>query len=316
VIKPSATNGLVSVIIPAYNVERFIAEAVDSALAQSYTYTEVIVVDDGSTDHTRKVLEVYGDRIKIVSQPNSGAGAARNRGMLEANGEYFAFLDGDDIWFPDKIEKELNILTKNEDVCLVSGIAECVDESGSRINVDLNYRRDVYNRSLHLYNELLQRGNPIWTSSVVVRKSALKDTGLFDESKKRSQDYDMWIRLSEKNKFYVMGEKLGRYRWINSSLTHSSISHEYEAQMEILQKHSWRYGHAAYRRRLSGLYSAWAESESCYGSLGRGIRLTLKSLRLNPFVVRPYVQMIGSFIKNPIRRLLGRNKGYYEGNPR
>jgi glycosyltransferase involved in cell wall biosynthesis len=314
-METAKTNPLVSIIIPAFNLVSYIGQAVESALNQTYRPTETIVIDDGSTDGTSSVLQKYSDRVRVVFQRNGGAGAARNRGIAEATGEYVAFLDGDDAWFPDKLEKQLAMFVRYKDVHLVSGMAECVDESGVEMDVDLNYHGNVYDRPLRLYDELLQKGNPIWTSSVVVRKAAIEEAGFFDEGKRRSQDYDMWIRLAEKNDFYVMGEKLGRYRWISSSLTHRSIGREYEAQLDILRKHEWRFEHAAYRRRLARVYSAWAESEACYGSLKQGVRMTLRSLRLNPFVVRPYVQMMAAFIKSPFRRLLGQDRGLYQAEP-
>jgi glycosyltransferase involved in cell wall biosynthesis len=312
----SKTKHLVSVVIPAFNVSKFIEESVQSVLGQTYRPIEIIVVDDGSTDGTSSVLEKYSDTIKVVIQENAGAGAARNRGILEATGEYVAFLDGDDVWFSAKLEKQIEVFKRNKDVCLVSGKADCMDASGAAMDEDLNFRGDVYNRAMNFYEDLLFKGNPIWTSSVVVKKAALHTAGLFDESKKRSQDYDMWIRLAENNHFYILSEKLGQYRWLRSSLTHRDIGSEYEAQLEILKKHSWRFQSDQYRKRLADVYFNWAGTEFCYGTVRRGTELTMKSLQLDPFEVKTYIQMFGSFAKNPIRKLLGRNKGFYESEPK
>jgi glycosyltransferase involved in cell wall biosynthesis len=312
VIEISEADSLVSVIIPAYNVVKYIGEAVESALSQTYHSIEVIVIDDGSTDGTLSVLERYHDKVRIFSQQNGGAGAARNRGILVAAGEYVAFLDGDDIWYRDKLETQITILSENKDVCLTSGMADGIDGSGGSMDIDLNYKGDVYDRPLHLYNELLLKGNPIWTSSVVLRKTALKEAGFFDESKKRSQDYDMWIRLAEKNSFYVAGKRMGKYRWLTTSLTHGSITREYEAQLDILKKHSWRFQPNDYRKRLSNVYREWAGTEFCYGTVKRGVQLTMESLRLDPFALAPYVQMASSLTKYPVRSLLGRGRSLYE----
>jgi glycosyltransferase involved in cell wall biosynthesis len=312
VIQISETAGLVSVIIPAYNIAKHIGEAVESVLGQTYRQIETIVIDDGSTDGTLLVLERYGGKVRVVSQQNGGAGAARNRGILEATGEYLAFLDGDDIWYSDKLATQVAILSENKDVCLTSGMADGIDESGDSLDIDLNYKGDVYDRPLHLYNELLSKGNPVWTSSVVVRRAALKEAGYFDESKRRSQDYDMWIRLAEKNNFYIVGRRLGRYRWLRSSLTHGSITREYEAQLDILKKHSWRFQPNGYHKRLSHVYCEWAGTEFCYGTLRRGVQLTIESLRLDPFTFAPYVQMAISLAKYPVRVCFGRGRGLYE----
>src|SRR2546423_7727277 len=94
-------NVTVSVVVPAYNYARYLPQAIDSALGQTHPPLEVIVVDDGSTDDTPRVLDAYGDRIRAVRQANQGAGAARNAGIAVARGEYVAFLDSDDLWRPD-----------------------------------------------------------------------------------------------------------------------------------------------------------------------------------------------------------------------
>src|SRR4051794_10354756 len=95
-------NPTVSVIVPAYNYERYLSLAIESALAQTHSPLEVIVVDDGSTDDTPRVLAAYGDRIRAIRQPNQGAGAARNTGIAASRGDYLAFLDSDDLWRRDK----------------------------------------------------------------------------------------------------------------------------------------------------------------------------------------------------------------------
>ena len=99
---------LVSAIIPNYNYSRYIGEAVESALNQTYKNIEVIVVDDGSCDDSLKVLSAYVDRIKVVSQKNAGVAMARNNGVEVSTGEYVAFLDADDVWLPDKVEKQVD----------------------------------------------------------------------------------------------------------------------------------------------------------------------------------------------------------------
>jgi len=101
-------NPLVSVIIPTFNRAFCICETIDSALAQSYNYIEIIVIDDGSTDSTRKLLEKYGSKINYLWQENAGVSAARNAGVRAAKGKWIAFLDSDDEWLPEKLEKQVD----------------------------------------------------------------------------------------------------------------------------------------------------------------------------------------------------------------
>ena len=97
----------VSVVIPAYNAEEYIAETLDSVLSQNYSDYEILVIDDGSTDHTGEVLAHYGDRIHLFQKPNGGPASARNLGLKHARGRYIAFLDSDDLWHPEKLARQV-----------------------------------------------------------------------------------------------------------------------------------------------------------------------------------------------------------------
>ena len=114
----------VSVVIPVYNGERYLAEAIESALAQTHAPFEVIVVDDGSTDAGRRVAEGYAPRVRVVSQPHGGIGAARNRALEEVSGDYVAFLDADDVWEPRKSELQLAAIESDSRLDLVFGHVE------------------------------------------------------------------------------------------------------------------------------------------------------------------------------------------------
>src|SRR5438034_9298591 len=120
----------VSVIIPTYNYARYLAAAIESALAQTYAPLEIIVVDDGSTDDTLRILGAYGNRLRVLRQANQGAGAARNAGIAAARGEYVAFLDSDDLWHPRKLELQLARFASDPDLGLVHCGVEVLDEQG------------------------------------------------------------------------------------------------------------------------------------------------------------------------------------------
>ena len=125
-------KNLVSVIIPVFNSERYIASAVESVLKQTYKEFELIVVNDGSTDKTVKVLEQYIDRIHYAYQPNKGVAAARNAGIRASKGEYIAFLDSDDLWIRDTLILHVNYLQNNPNIGLVYGEVLVIDERGKR----------------------------------------------------------------------------------------------------------------------------------------------------------------------------------------
>src|SRR5690242_17155890 len=109
-MRANPSRVLVSAIIPAHNCERFLADAIDSALGQTYAEVECVVVDDGSTDGTADVASAYGNRVRLIRQEQRGVSAARNRGAAEAKGNLLAFLDADDRWLPERVERQLQAL--------------------------------------------------------------------------------------------------------------------------------------------------------------------------------------------------------------
>ena len=127
----SASAPWVSVVIPAFNAERTLGPAIESAFAQTYPKVEIIVVDDGSTDGTPAVLERYGDRIRGVRQKNQGEGAARNCGIEKAQGSLIAFLDADDLWDAAKLSAQVAVLTSSPEIGLVFAVARMMDGAGN-----------------------------------------------------------------------------------------------------------------------------------------------------------------------------------------
>ena len=154
-------ENIVSVVVPAYNCADCIGQAIDSILDQKYPFIEIIFVDDGSTDDTQKVLESYQNRITVLSQPNSGAAAARNTGLKSANGAYVSFLDSDDIWLPGKVDAQVKYLELHPDVGMVYHSWEVwrTDSEGKFLlpeldNIDSVNHLDTDN-SGWIYNKLL-----------------------------------------------------------------------------------------------------------------------------------------------------------------
>lgn len=123
-------NQKVSVIIPTYNLARYINETVDSVLGQTYKNYEIIIVDDGSTDNTKEALSEYGGKITYIFQENQGVSAARNKGIKEAKGEYIAFLDADDLWLKDKLELQIGLMNSNPEVAMIFTDGESFNEEG------------------------------------------------------------------------------------------------------------------------------------------------------------------------------------------
>lgn len=211
------TESRVSVVITAYNSEAYIADAIESVLNQSRAVDEIMVVDDGSTDSTRRLLAEFAEQgIKVIQQHNSGAGAARNKGIRETSGEYIAFLDADDMWLENKTRLQVEYLNAHPNVGLVSGYARWCNMISGHTYVRANQVRDMN----HLRREILVHnvlGNP---SMVMVRRSALEAVGLFDESIRWGQDWELWQRLVEHYDAGTIPEPVAIYRWHQNNLSH------------------------------------------------------------------------------------------------
>jgi glycosyltransferase involved in cell wall biosynthesis len=180
----------VSVIIPTYNRGWIIKEAIDSVLAQDYTELELIVVDDGSTDHTSDVLDSYRDVIKVFSQKNKGVSAARNRGIAEASGKFIAFLDSDDLWLSQKLSVQIEFFNQTPDA-LICQTEEVWIRNGLRVNPKKRHKKPsgmIFKPSLELCL--------VSPSAVMIQRSLLDSVGKFDETLPACEDYDLWLRIS------------------------------------------------------------------------------------------------------------------------
>lgn len=172
----------VSVIIPTYNCASMIAQCLDSVLNQTFKDFEVIVIDDGSTDDTERVIAPYKNRITYIRQVNQGAAAARNRGIKEARGDYIAFLDSDDLWFPDKLEKQILFLAQHPEYDMIcgNGVFFGGGEKDGQPVITRKRVATIKKEGLTLKNIYLK--GLIYPSTMLVKKSVLDDIGGFDSN--------------------------------------------------------------------------------------------------------------------------------------
>jgi glycosyltransferase involved in cell wall biosynthesis len=207
----------ISVIIPTYNGEKYISQAINSVLAQTYKDYEIIVVDDGSTDATWQILGTYGQKIRTFSKPNGGPGSARNLGIRNAAGSYLAFLDQDDEWLPDRLAAEVDILDKRPEVALVFADANICSAEGAITGTTFSY---VKPRRGKIFKQLY-RNNFIANLTVLVRKSCFVELGELDQSGRMmiSDDYNMWLRIAAHYPVEYVDRPLARYRIHQSNLS-------------------------------------------------------------------------------------------------
>ena len=200
----------VSVIIPAFNTEKFLAETIRSVLDQTYGDYEVIVVDDGSSDGTLDVARSFEPRIKVLAQPNGGPASARNLAIKNSQGDYIAFLDSDDLWMTDKLEEQVAFLESNPAVGLV--YSEALMFTGNN-GADENQREDrLYLTILHFRSLLF--GDYIPNSTVVIRRACVDKVGLLNESRELIgvEDYEYWMRVARHFTMAGIPRPLAYYR--------------------------------------------------------------------------------------------------------
>lgn len=200
----------VSAVIPVYNNGHYIAAALKSVVDQTAPATEIIVVDDGSTDDTAAALRPYRDQIRYLYQANQGEPSARNRGIRQATSTYIAFLDGDDLWLPNKLELQTEYLQRHPDCALVYSDMSTFDEQGI-IDASVRKRFGMSFQSGRIFQTLFKRAL-FGSGTVVFRKDCVEKVGYFDESLLVGSDYEMWLRIARNFDVGFIDQPLLMYR--------------------------------------------------------------------------------------------------------
>lgn len=235
----------VSVIIPVYGAEKYIAATVQSVLEQTHKNFEVLIIDDGSPDQSIEICQQFSDpRIKIIRQANRGLAGARNTGIRHAQGEYLAFIDADDIWLPEKLEKHIEHLNSSPAVGVSFSRSALIDEAGNSLNTYLMPQLKG------ITAPCLFRGSPIGNgSAAVIRREVFEDIRFednlygivedfyFDDHFRRSEDIECWLRIAIQTSWQIEGipEALTLYR-INPGGLSANLLKQLESWEEVLEK--------------------------------------------------------------------------------
>ena len=269
-----------------------IVEALDSVKAQSYTDYEIIVVDDASSDDTlavvREALPPSANHRIIDIPSNGGPAATRNAGIASARGEWIAFLDGDDVWLPWRLEFQLDIAETHEGVeALCGNVSEMSDEVSAPVAEGRAAYTELDARSFAIRNRVA-------TSTVLVRRQAVLDVGGFDPAFRGPEDYDLWVRLAARRPWVKCNDPLSRYREVQGSLSRSDMTFLPQV-LRVLDK-AYGPGGAlegvpAKRRAQAYQYlcAAWMAAER--GVHGRAWAHVLMSLARWPFSFEPYEKL-------------------------
>lgn len=266
----------VSVVIPAYNAERFLLDALTSVRRQSVAPLEILVVDDGSSDDTAR-LAASMEGVRCIRQTNAGVSAARNRGIEEARGEFIALLDADDAWMPEKLAAQLASLGANQ--FAFSARTE-TDEHLAPLRVV----RGGFPGSL--LEGLLFHGNVVGTpSSVVAPREALLAAGGFDPRLSMCADWDMWIRLATRLSGIYSDEPLVLYRVHGSSMSTNLRVYESDARYMLAKAFELRLPAELMARRSEAVARMWEVLAACYWeqkAVSAAFRCAGQSIRTKP----------------------------------
>ena len=242
----------VSVIIPVYNGEKFVGQAIESVLHQTYTDWELIIVDDGSEDNTKGIMRCYSDpKIQYFYQENQGLSGARNTGIDYASGKYIALLDADDEWEPTFLEVSAGYLNQNPETAAVYSGFQYIDSEGNPIGTPVC----KVVTSDHFHDEIIASGNWLSACSVVVRRSIYREIGGFDGNLKALEDTDMWLQISKDYCIDGIPQVLTRYRRLASNMS-DDTERMIDAYYMLIEKH---YG------TLSDPFSEWSEDKKAFG---------------------------------------------------
>jgi glycosyltransferase involved in cell wall biosynthesis len=279
---PTGSEPLVSVVMPAYNVAWCIGRAVDSVLAQDYRTRELIVVNDGSTDGTRAVLEAYHGEIVLIDQENRGMSAARNVAIRNARGMYIAFLDADDRWLPQKLSRQVELMESCPEIGFCSTAARVEDGEGKLLNLWRCHHGNIEMlATLFAENAAIAGG----CSAVMARKHLVERVGLFDESLRGFEDPDLWMRLAAVSGYQCIDETLAvilrREKSVSRNLDTMRISTLRSMRKNRLLLPARLRGRF-WRTCLAGVYTDYAKPAYRAGRIGSAYADTLRALLLSP----------------------------------
>lgn len=330
VSESTSVSPLVSVIMPTHNRARLVIRTIESVLAQTYGKLEAIVVDDGSTDDTGKAVATFrDDRVRYIRIPHSGLPAVpRNAGLRIAEGEYVAFLDSDDLWFPEKLALQVECFARSPEVGLVCSNAlrfsETVEVAGGESEL---YLKPGHGRSGRVLGALL-RDNFVITSTAMVRRACLEQVGAFDESPllRVGEDYDLWLRIAAIAEVRYVDQPLAAYRESKASVRSRQPRDQYWlGMMRIVQKLERSYPEAiqelqpTVRMALATCHRGLSDHYSAQGRRAGAYAHAVTALRLRPSQFSSYTclarSLVGRRLPGIVRALVERHWSKPERSP-
>ncbi|MFI5071937.1 MAG: glycosyltransferase family 2 protein [Terriglobales bacterium] len=279
-------RSLVSVIIPAYNATKFLADSIRSVLAQTYRNLEIIVVDDGSTDTTAQVTRSFGDEVRYIHKPNGGQASALNLGIRHAHGEYIAFQDADDVWLPDKLERQCQHLDANPQFGMVCTDLSEVDEELRVIQTSKCAEAGLIPKEGWMFDQELLVGF-IFPSAILVRRALLIGLDVFDENLRYQTDKEFFLRFLYRYQSGFINIPLVLRRRHDSNLTNNYNEGSLPEKIRILEQARQQFEmslplRCRLRLQLARDQAQWGRHNLSQGRLQQARRSCVKSLGQYP----------------------------------
>ena len=299
----------ISVVIPTFNRAKYLSAAIQSVLDQTYTDYEVIVIDDGSTDDTKSTLQAWTDagQIRYHYQENAGVSAARNSGIAMARGQYIAFLDSDDLFLPQKLEKQIAAFERSPDLAFVHCHFIKFDDQGQNLG-----QRDTSRFTGRIYPQLLTEWSVLMaTPCMLMRSDVLEQVGGYDPNMDWAEDLDLWRRITRHHPIDLVPEVLVKVRAHSGGASQQKIQAVPHFRRYLDKSFADDPGlSAAFKRRCyATMYAQMGKNmlgEGDQEAMRQARRLALQSMRINPLAFSAYTVLLASFLSAGIRRTLAR----------
>jgi glycosyltransferase involved in cell wall biosynthesis len=272
----------VSVVIPAFRAAHTINRAVDSLFAQTRVPDEIVVIDDGSPDDLAAALARYGERVTLIRKPNGGAASARNLGIERSRCELVAFLDADDYWEPQKLQKQLETLQAHPEVIVVASRYYAQPPGGQRTGPYPELNEGRLGRVLELIGpEAFEIATKVWTTTVLLRRSCLGEHR-FVSGLEPAEDRDLWVRLIVSGPVFLDAEPLATWVLEPGSLSRSSIDVDCGNMLRVVRRHAGLLGRGGLRAWEAHTFRRWAGNHLAQGRARDAVKYALARVRLQP----------------------------------
>ena len=272
---------LVSIITPTYNRADFIEQAVNSVLAQTYTCFELLIVDDGSTDNSRDLIEpaLADARVRYFHQENQGQSVARNLALSEAKGSFICFLDSDNYWPEDKLAHQVELFRQYPDYDVIYGDVVVIDENDREVS-----RKNMKRYSGHIAKYMI-RDNCVSMNTAMARRRCFDELGGMSGTRRVADDYELWLRFSARFRFLYVPEFFAYYRVMDDQIS-SDKTRRFDSNWQIISDFRRKFPDAMSEKEFDSGFAAFHSRKARYlasqGSRAKALAEMAKALRLQP----------------------------------